>query len=275
LAVNVSANDVATCGVEPRWFSSCLLLPRYADEKLIAKICGQMNKATQRLKVAIIGGHCEFTPGIERPIVVGCSVGIADNGQYVTSSGAKVGNKIIMTKGAGLEGTAILATDRRGSLRKDFGERFLQRAENFFTKISVVKDALTAFNAGGVSAMHDPTEGGVAGGLHELAEAANVGFRVFEEKISIPKETESICDYFEIDPLQLISSGSLLIIAKEEKVEEIVRKLSQSGIYASVVGVVMKPDSGRKLITKSGEKVDLVRPSSDHLWKALSKEVPT
>jgi len=273
LAVNVSANDVATCGVEPRWFSSCLLLPRHAEKQLIAKICSQMNKATQQLNVAIIGGHCEITPGIEHPIVVGCSIGIADNGRYVTSSGAKVGNKIIMTKGAGLEGTAILATDRRSKLRKAFGDRFLQKAEHFFTKISVVKDALTAFNTGGVSAMHDPTEGGVAGGLHELADAADVGFRVFEKSISIPRETERICGYFEIDPLQLISSGSLLIVAKEEKVEEIIRKLSQSDISASVIGAVMKPDFGRKLIMKAGEKVDLVRPSSDHLWKALSKEV--
>ena len=273
LAVNVSANDVAACGVEPRWFSSCLLLPRYTEKQLIANICRQMNKATQQLSVAIIGGHCEITPGIEHPIVVGCSIGIADNGRFVTSSGAKVGNKIIMTKGAGLEGTAILATDRRSKLRKAFGDRFLQKAERFFTKISVVKDALTAFNTGGVSAMHDPTEGGVAGGLHELADAADVGFRVFEKSISIPRETERICGYFGIDPLQLISSGSLLIVAKEEKVEEIIRKLSQSDISASVIGAVMKPDFGRKLIMKAGEKVDLVRPSSDHLWKALSKEV--
>jgi len=273
LAVNVGANDVATCGVEPRWFSSCMLLPRDTDKELVEKICTQMDKAARHLKMAIIGGHCEITPGIEHPLVIGCSIGIADNGEYVTSSGAEVGNKIIMTKGAGIEGTAILATDRKKNLRQDFNEGFLQKAENFFTEISVVKDALTAFKTGGVVAMHDPTEGGVAGGLHELADASGVGFHVREEKILIPAETRKICAHFEIDPLQLISSGSLLIVAKEEKTKEIVSELSQSSIHASVIGAVTEPTFGRKMVRRDGKEIELVRPVSDHLWAALLKQL--
>ncbi len=119
--------------------------------------------------------------------------------------------------------------------------------------------------------MHDPTEGGVAGGLHELADAANVGFRVYEERILIPEETRRICAYFEIDPLQLISSGSLLIVAKEEKTEEILDELSQNDICASVIGEVTKRNLGRKMVTKKREPINLVRPVSDHLWAALAK----
>ncbi len=273
LAVNVGANDVATCGVEPRWFSSCLLLPRDSKKELIEKICSQMDEAARQLNMAIIGGHCEITPGIEHPLVIGCSIGLADHGRYVTSSGAQVGNRIIMTKGAGIEGTAILATDRRTHLRQAFSRSFLQRAGNFFTKISVVKDALTAFRTGGVSAMHDPTEGGIAGGLHEIADAANVGFQVYEDKILIPEETKKICGHFGIDPLQLISSGSLLITAKEEKIEEILTALSQNDVRASIIGEITEPDRGRTLVTKTGEKTNLVRPLSDHVWIALSKDV--
>ena len=118
--------------------------------------------------------------------------------------------------------------------------------------------------------MHDPTEGGVAGGIHEMADAAGVGFQVYEEKILIPKETRKICEFFEIDPLQLISSGSLLISAEKEKAKEIVNRLSQNGVYASIIGEITKPDLGREMITRSGKKVDLVRPISDHLWKALA-----
>ena len=271
LAVNVSANDVATCGVQPRWFSSCILLPKGSKEELIEKICSQMDRAARQLDVAIIGGHCEITPGLEHPIVTGCSVGIAENGKYVTSSGAKKGNKIILTKGTGIEGTAILASDRRRELLQVFDEDFIEKAENFFTKISVVKEALTAFKTGGVSAMHDPTEGGAAGGLHELADASNVGFQVYEEKILISEETRKMCEHFEIDPLQLISSGSLLIVAEEEKTEEIVNRLLQNGIHVSVIGDVVKPAMGRKLVTREGEKIELVRPISDHLWVALAK----
>jgi hydrogenase maturation factor len=272
LAVNVSANDVATRGVQPRWFISCILLPKGTKEERIEKICSQMDKAARQLNIAIIGGHCEITPGLEHPIVTGCAVGVAEDGKYVTSNGAKIGNKIILTKGTGIEGTAILASDRRRELLKVFDGKFVKKAENFFEKISVVNDAITAFKTGGVSAMHDPTEGGVAGGLHELADAANVGFQVYEEKILIPEETKKICAHFEIDPLQLISSGSLLIVAEEEKTEEIANKLSQRGIHASIIGEVTKPNLGKKMVTRTGEEIELVRPVSDHLWMALAKQ---
>ena len=271
LAVHVSANDVATRGVQPCWFNSIILLPKNSTTDLIEKICTQMDKAARQLDVAIIGGHCEVTPGIDHPIVTGCAIGVAEDGKYVSSSGARIGDSIILTKGTGIEGTAILASDRRAELLRVFDENFVANAENFFKKISVVKDALTAFNVGGVSAMHDPTEGGVAGGLHELADAAKIGFHVYEEKFLVPKETQKICAHFGVDPLQLISSGSLLIVAEEEKTDEIIGSLSRNNIQSSLIGEVTELSSGRKLVTESGEKTELVRPINDHLWKALEK----
>jgi len=275
LAVHVSANDVATRGVQPRWFNSIILLPKNSTTGLVEKICTQMNKAARQLNIAIIGGHCEVTPGIDHPIVTGCAIGVAENGKYVTCSGARIGDQIILTKGTGIEGTAILASDRRAELLKVFDESFVNKAENFFEKISVVKDAITAFRIGGVSAMHDPTEGGVAGGLHELADAANVGFQVYEKEIFIPEETRKICAHFNVDPLQLISSGSLLIVAEEENTNEIISSLSRNGVQASIIGEVIEPALGRNLVTKAGEKTELVRPVSDHLWTALAKPVKT
>ena len=275
LAVQVSANDIATRGVQPRWFNSIILLPKNSTTKLIKKICTQMDKAARQLDVAIIGGHCEVTPGIDHPIVTGCAIGIAEDGKYVSSSGAKIGDQLILTKGTGIEGTAILASDRRAELLKVFDESFVDNAENFFKKISVVKDAITAFRTGGVSAMHDPTEGGVAGGLHELADAAKVGFQVYAKKILVPEETRKICAHFGVDPLQLISSGSLLIVAEEEKTHEIISSLSRCGIQASIIGEVTEPSAGRKLVTEAGEKTELVKPVSDHLWKALAKPFET
>ena len=271
LAVHVNANDVATRGVQPRWFNSIILLPKNSTPKLVEKICTQMNKAAHQLDIAIIGGHCEVTPGIDHPIVTGCAIGVAEEGKYVTCGGARIGDQIILTKGAGIEGTAILASDRRQQLLKVFDENFLNKAENFFKKISVVKDAITAFNTGGVSAMHDPTEGGVAGGLHELADAANVGFNVYGKEILIPDETKKICTHFDIDPLQLISSGSLLVVANETKTTEILDSLSRNGVQASTIGEVVAPELGRTLVTEDGKETELVRPTSDHLWKALAK----
>jgi len=123
--------------------------------------------------------------------------------------------------------------------------------------------------------MHDPTEGGLAGALHELADAAKVGFNVYEKKIFVPEETRKICNHFDIDPFQLISSGSLLIIAREEKEDQILDKLSKNGVQAALIGEVIKPNSGRNLITKTGKETELVRPINDHLWKALAKPVKT
>ena len=275
LAVHVNANDVATRGVQPRWFNSIILLPKNSTTELIEKICTQMDKAARQLDIAIVGGHCEVTPGIEHPIVTGCAIGVAENGKYVTSGGARIGDQIILTKGTGIEGTAILASDRRAELLTVFDESFVKKAESFFEKISVVKDALTAFRIGGVSAMHDPTEGGVAGGLHELVDAANVGFNVYEEKILVPEETRKICAHFDVDSLQLISSGALLVVAKEEKAGKIISSLSRNGIQAAIIGEVVEPALGRNLVTNAGKKTELVRPASDHLWTALAKPAKT
>lgn len=118
LAVHVNANDVATFGVEPAFFSSCILLPEHADEQTVKTICSQMNKASKDIGMAIIGGHCEVTPNLSNPIVIGCAMGTTEKGKYVTAGGAKPGNKLILTKSAGVEGTAILATEHYNLLLK-------------------------------------------------------------------------------------------------------------------------------------------------------------
>jgi hydrogenase expression/formation protein HypE len=271
LAVNVNANDVATFGVEPAFLFSCMMLPENADRNLVETISTQMNTAAKDLGIAIVGGHCESTPGLTNPIVVGCILGLTEKGRYVTAGGAKPGDKLILTKSAGIEGTAILATDRGQALKKTMSGTMLEAAKNFYSQISVVKDALTASRTGGVHAMHDPTEGGVAGGIHEMADASNVGVKIIEEAIAVQPETAQICSHFQIDPLQLIGSGALLISAEAESASQIVRNLSREGVQASVIGEFTENVAHRVLIQKnSGVKV-LPRPLSDHLWTALRR----
>jgi len=219
--------------------------------------------------MAIVGGHCEVTPGLTNPIVVGCAMGLTEKGNYVTAGGAKLGDKLILTKSAGIEGTAILAADREEQLKKVLKPTMLQNAKKFYNNISVVKDALTAFKTGGVTAMHDPTEGGVSGGIHEMADASNLGVKIFEEKIHIQPETSKICEFFHIDPLQLISSGALLISAKPEFVDKIIGELEQKQIYASIIGEFLEKSRHRLILRKNGETQALPRPISDHLWLAL------
>jgi hydrogenase expression/formation protein HypE len=271
LAVNVNANDIATFGVEPQFLSSCILLPENADRKIVETICAQMNAAAEDLGIAIVGGHCESTPGLTNPIVVGCVMGLTEKGRYITAGGARKGDQLILTKSTGIEGTAILASDREAELKKTMSANMLQNAKNLYGQISVVKDALTAYKTGGVHAMHDPTEGGVAGGIHEMADASVLGVKVFEDQIAIQPETARICSYFGIDPLQLISSGALLISTEPKSAEEITEKLEHQQIEASIIGEFLKSPAQRLLIRKGGEVQALPRPLSDHLWTALRR----
>ncbi len=270
-AININANDVATFGVEPAFFFSCLLLPEHADSKIVEIISTQMHAAAKKLGIAIVGGHAESTPGLTNPIVVGCIMGLTEKGKYVTAAGAKTGDKLILTKSAGIEGTAILATDREEQLKNVFNATLLESAKNFYNQISVVKDALTAYKTGGVHAMHDPTEGGVLNGIHEMADAASLGIRVFEEKITVEPETAKICRYYEIDPLQLISSGALLIAAKPQAADKIVDALCQEHIYADIIGEFDPNPNKRILMHKDDSAEILPRPISDHIWMALSR----
>jgi len=270
-AININANDVATFGVEPAFFFSCLLLPENADSKIVEIISTQMHAAAKKLGIAIVGGHAESTLGLTNPIVVGCVMGLTEKGKYVTAAGAKTGDKLILTKSAGIEGTAILATDREEQLKKVFNDTILENAKNFYNQISVVKDALTAYKSGGVHAMHDPTEGGVLNGIHEMADAASLGIRVFEEKINVEPETAKICRYYEIDPLQMISSGALLIAAEPKAASKIVDALCQEHIYADVIGE-FNPNPNKRIFMHKDDSAEMLpRPLSDHIWMALSR----
>lgn len=270
-AININANDVATFGVEPAFFFSCIMLPENADTKIIQTISTQMHNAAKELGIAIVGGHCESTPGLANPIVVGCMMGLTEKGKYVTAAGAKTGDKLILTKTAGIEGTAILATDRQEQLSKTFNATILESAKGFYNQISVVKDALTAYKTGGVHAMHDPTEGGILNGINEMADAAGLGARIFEEKITVEPETAKICRFYEIDPLQLISSGALLIAAEPDAADKIINSLGDEHIYANVIGE-FNPNPNKRLLMRPDDSAEMLpRPVSDHLWIALSR----
>jgi hydrogenase expression/formation protein HypE len=272
LAVNVNANDIATFGVAPAFLFSCLMLPEGSDKSMIETISTQMGNAAAELGMAIVGGHCESTPKLVNPIVVGCVMGFTEKGHYVTSAGAKAGDELILTKSAGIEGTAILASDRETELKKTLSATELQKAKNFYSKISVVKDALTASKTGAVHAMHDPTEGGVAGGIHEMADASGLGVKILQEKIRVEPETAKICSHFKLDPLQLIGSGALLIAAEAEKAEQIIAGLKQQLIQAAVIGEFVADKTQRLLTSYSVDGQGLPRPASDHLWRALYRQ---
>ncbi|MBU6997144.1 MAG: AIR synthase family protein [Theionarchaea archaeon] len=253
--VNVNANDVACMGATPQFFLSVILLPEaYTDDQL-ERIASDISAEAKSLNVAIVGGHTEVFPFSE-PIVVGTMAGTADT--VVTSAGAHLGDTILLTKGAAIEGTSILATDFYDVLKEKVDASLLKRAQKYLTHISIVKEALLSRTY--ATAMHDPTEGGIAGALHELADASHVGFSVDVDKIPVSQETRAICSALSVDPLRLISSGSLLITAPPDATPLLLDSLSEEGIAVAVIGEIT-------------EDRNLEPVKQDELWRILEESV--
>ena len=271
LAVNICANDIATRGVRPLWILVVMLLPQDINSAQLKQITRQIDEAAKELGIAVVGGHSEVTPSIDRPILVATAIGEAEKGRFVSSSGAKIGDRIIVTKGAAIEGTAILSTEMAEALQRRVGRSLVQRAQKLIKRIGVVKEALAAMKVGGVHAMHDATEGGIAGGLQEVAWASSVGIIAYEESIPVYEETKAICKALNIDPLKTISSGALIISAHPEKAEEIAAVLHKRGIQASIIGEVVDEKEGSYVLRRDGTKLDLSKPVKEELWGALER----
>jgi len=272
LAVNVSSNDVATRGARPKWLSVVILLPENATSDLLDEITRQIDLAAKELEMMVVCGHTEVTPSLDRPILICTAIGEASKDKFVTSSGARVGDKIILTKGAAIEGTAIFAHEFEDYLKSRLSEEIVERAKEYIKYISVLREAMIAIEVGGVTAMHDPTEGGVLGGVQELARASNVGFIVYEDRVIINSETKAICNVLNADPLKTISSGSLLITVRPNKADELVRTLISSGVKASIIGEIVDKSEGDFLVKSDGAKVKLTELVQDHLWLILERK---
>ena len=213
----------------------------------------------------IIGGHTEVSPAVNQVVISVTALGKIAKEKLVHPGKAQVGDDILVTKTAGLEGTAIIAMDREDILARYFSRDFIDRASRFIEEISVVKEGLIAGKFG-AHAMHDATEGGILGALWEMSKAMNKGFEVDINKIPIAKETRKICKIFDIDPLRLISSGSMIIVTPDG--EQLLKLLSNAGVSATIIGKVVGGTT--PLVIYDGEKHVLEPPESDELYKAIN-----
>jgi hydrogenase maturation factor len=269
-AVNVNANDVVTRGAKPAWFQAVILLPVGSDEKLVEDIFKQISAAASELGIAVTGGHTEVTPGIDHPIVVGDMHGVVKGNRLVSTSGAKVGDAIVLTKCAAIEGTAAIAREKRSELLKVFDEGFVDRAANYLFKpgLSVVLEAMTALRCK-VTAMHDPTEGGVSMGVQEIAEASGKSVELWKDEVIVRKETEMICRRYGLDPLGLLGSGALLATFKPSDAEKYVTEIHKLGIDAAVVGKVIA-GNGKSRTISGGKTTPLSFSERDEILKVFS-----
>ena len=274
-AVHVNANDVACMGARPAWFLATVLLPEGASEEKADQVFGQVLKACQGLEVELVGGHTEITYGLERPIVVGAMLGEVEREALVQPSGAREGDAVILTKGIAIEGTAVLAREAADALRrKGVTAEVLETAGGYIFQpgISVVREALLAVEKTTVHAMHDPTEGGLATALHEMAEASEVGMRLEEAAVSVLPATRAVCRAAGLDPLGLLASGALLIALAPQDSDRLLAALEEAGIAAARIGTVTPRDAGVIIDRRDGGRTALPTFARDEVARFLAQE---
>ena len=239
--VQVNANDLATTGATPSWLLVTLLLPENAaDEAMAERLMGQIGDACRELDIALVGGHTEITYGLDRPVAVASLLGLVDRDRLVTPRGAQPGDRLLLTKSVPIEATAILARERPERLGDLLTKADIAEAQGYLNDpgIGVTRDARIALDAGRVTAMHDPTEGGLAAALWELAQASGRGLRFDPAAVPVTPLSARVCAAFSIDPLTAIASGSLLLTAPSRDVELIRAALEEQGIPCTEIGDV-------------------------------------
>ena len=269
-AVHIGASDVAVMGVKPRYMTYTLLLPPETEDGDLKRIINSIHQTATDLELAIVGGHTGYYPGFVAPTIGGITVlGVTDKEGYVTPAGARPGDEVILTKGPAIETAALLSVLREEELLQDCPSSLVERAKALCTQMTVVKDALTAMQAGGVTAMHDATEGGVIGGLFEVANASQVGMEIDEALFIYPEEVRIICEAFGIDPVAAIAEGSLLVTASPDYSGRIIQALKAVNIMASVIGRVVKDKEQRSMRRRDGGTVPIAIPEQDPFWPAF------
>jgi hydrogenase expression/formation protein HypE len=242
-AVTVNANDIAVMGGTPRWFLATLLLPETSTTAaLVREIFAQVRQACGELGIALVGGHTEITVGLDRPILSGHMLGEVKRERLVTSAGVQVGDALLLTKGFPVEGVSIMARERAAHLAaRGHPASDIARWQQFLYTpgISIVRDALVLQQAVEVHAMHDPTEGGVATGLWELAQAAGVGLHIRTDQLPVLPEGALLCAAFGLDPLGTIASGALLAAIPAAQVARAIDACAVAGIACYHIGTAV------------------------------------
>lgn len=253
IGVHVACNDIAAAGADPEFLTNVIFLPD-DDADTITTLTSQLDAAAEELGVTIVGGHTEYVPTLSRPLLSLTAFG--RTGSHVTTGGAEPGDRVLLTKGAAIEGTGIIATDFADDLRAaGVDESTIERAADFFDEISVLEDSRALRES--ATALHDPTEGGVRTGLVELAAAAAVDVVVDRESVPIRPVTEAVCAAMGVDPLGTFGSGALLATVPPEEVDAVRSRLADAGIESAVIGSVEpmaeRADSGALVL--DGERL--------------------
>lgn len=250
-AVLINANDIVTSGAIPRWFLTTLLFPVNTSPSQIWHVMKEIETTCFNNGIALCGGHTEITDAVKRPIISGMMVGTVKKSELIKKQRMKPGDLLLLTKGISVEGTAIIATEFHGELKRlGLLDAEIEKCKKFQEQISILKEAEIAIKSKMTTAMHDITEGGLATALTELSIAGGHRLRIHMDRITVFPETRKICDLFNLDPLGLIGSGSLLICCNSQAAPALIADIKDADIHVSCIGEVLEPGRGIEALNK-------------------------
>ncbi|MEO0295101.1 MAG: AIR synthase related protein, partial [candidate division WOR-3 bacterium] len=259
-AVMVNINDVLCMGAKPEYFLFTLLLPKGISNEKILKIFKEVTKVCRKYNISVIGGHTEITPELKRIIISGTMIGLREKNKGLFPKKVNKGDYLLCVKEVPIEGISIIVKEKEEELKKIIDEKLLKKFKNYHKKpgIGIIEEALLLLENQDVLALHDPTEGGILNGIYEFCEFLNLGVIVYEDKIPVIKDAESIFKYFGIDPLKTISSGALLVAVKREGINGVINLLKSRKIIFSLIGEFKDPKYGKWMIDKKNNKLKII-----------------
>lgn len=274
-AVHILASDASTSGLAPAYLTVDLNLPREITREQLEQLWHAVDATCRDLGLAIVTGHTGRYDGCNYPMVGGATiVSIGEKDRYLTPMMARPGDVVLLTKGAAIEATGLFGVTFPERIAAAAGPDIARAAEDLFYQMSVVKDALTAVSVGvhddGVTSLHDATEGGVFGGLYEVAQASGVGMVVEKDAIVVRPEVRAVCDLFGMDPYSAISEGALVITCRPAQAGTVITRLENEGITATRVGEVTPPEEGIRIVER-GREGPLEHPRVDPFWEAFGR----
>ncbi|MDD2928032.1 MAG: AIR synthase family protein [Candidatus Omnitrophica bacterium] len=269
-AVHILASDVAVSGIAPRYLAVDLNLPPEITEDELIRMWNTVDSECKKLGISIVTGHTARYAGCNYPFVGGATVFGIDKKEKLVRPQAKIGDAVIISKGAAIETTGLMAAYFPKYLEKRFGKEFVRCAQDVYYQMSTVKDALIVAKAGKVTAMHDATECGVFGGLYEIAGHSQVGMHIWLDKIIIQETVKKTCECFNIDPYRAISEGTLLATIDKSNAQKAVDALSREGIPASIAGEVVEKEKGITVV-EGKNKFKLTHPGTDPFWQKFEE----
>jgi hydrogenase expression/formation protein HypE len=238
LAISGTVNDVSMMGAKPIAVLDSIVVEEGFPMDDFRRILNSMNDTAKEVNVAVIGGDFKVMPKgkLDKIVITTCGVGLVKQGMIIKDDGAKPGDKVIITGGVGEHGIALL-TAREGF-------NFETDLKSDVAPIYEVVDA--ALKNGRISAMKDPTRGGVAVALNEIAQKSNVSIWIDEDSLPIKKSVKSASEILGIDPLEVTCEGNALMCVNKNQARDVLEAIRKTryGKDAEIIGTVKRERPG-------------------------------